>query len=432
MAPGRNHTYVYDPTTNWLTNVTNTVGGASVIGLAYDVQGNLANKNGVVTAFDYGNRLRSTLGLTYRYDAEGRRVRQDSAGAQLKYSHYVKDGRLVWQRDEPAGKRISNVYLAGSLVAEFNRPIGSTTETLTYLHTDPLGSPIAKTNAAGSLIETSEYEPYGKLLNRANDDRMGYTGHVQDAATGFTYMQQRYYDPMIGRFLSVDPVTADSATGANFNRYWYANNNPYKFTDPDGRMICNRSQNFGACEPYMPPNPWNGMPGGSCPFCLGGGNNSNADDSYKSRARAKNSFWDFEDGFEGAIDTYEEGGQAKHEIHVFKDGKEVGLYKDGSFFNKHGKKGVVPNGMSERSLGKLKGIDNHMMVVTGRVKVSAQRAAGLRFNAKAMRGVARFAGLATIALVLSGEMPVSEALGIETMACGSTEPCGGYVPQLEE
>jgi uncharacterized protein RhaS with RHS repeats len=48
-------------------------------------------------------------------------------------------------------------------------------------------------------------------------------------------MQQRYYDPGIGRFLSVDPVTADGNTGGNFNRYWYANNNPYRFTDPDGR-----------------------------------------------------------------------------------------------------------------------------------------------------------------------------------------------------
>ncbi len=47
---------------------------------------------------------------------------------------------------------------------------------------------------------------------------------------------QRYYDPIIGRFLSVDPVTADGNTGANFNRYKYAANNPYRFTDPDGRL----------------------------------------------------------------------------------------------------------------------------------------------------------------------------------------------------
>ncbi len=47
---------------------------------------------------------------------------------------------------------------------------------------------------------------------------------------------QRYYDPGVGRFLSVDPVTANGNTGGNFNRYWYANNNPYKFVDPDGRF----------------------------------------------------------------------------------------------------------------------------------------------------------------------------------------------------
>jgi RHS repeat-associated protein len=58
---------------------------------------------------------------------------------------------------------------------------------------------------------------------------------VQDAATGLVYMQQRYYDAQIGRFLSVDPIVADAATGSGFNRYVYGNSNPFKFTDPDGR-----------------------------------------------------------------------------------------------------------------------------------------------------------------------------------------------------
>jgi len=48
-------------------------------------------------------------------------------------------------------------------------------------------------------------------------------------------MQQRYYDPMIGRFLSVDPVTALSNPVGMFNRYDYAADNPYRFVDPDGR-----------------------------------------------------------------------------------------------------------------------------------------------------------------------------------------------------
>lgn len=51
------------------------------------------------------------------------------------------------------------------------------------------------------------------------------------------HRSQRYYDPGIGRFLSVDPVTANSGTGANFNRYWYANNNPYNLPIPMGGKL---------------------------------------------------------------------------------------------------------------------------------------------------------------------------------------------------
>ncbi|MEZ0469592.1 RHS repeat-associated core domain-containing protein [Luteimonas salinilitoris] len=96
------------------------------------------------------------------------------------------------------------------------------------------------TDALGSVVERREYEPYGAQLTPAVQDGPGYTGHVQDAATGLVYMQQRYYDAKLGRFLSVDPVTADANTGGNFNRYWYANNNPYKSIDPDGRRACGK------------------------------------------------------------------------------------------------------------------------------------------------------------------------------------------------
>ncbi len=50
-------------------------------------------------------------------------------------------------------------------------------------------------------------------------------------------MQQRYYDPQSGRFLSRDPIALDMNTAWNFNRYNYAANDPYRFTDPDGRRI---------------------------------------------------------------------------------------------------------------------------------------------------------------------------------------------------
>ncbi|MCW0410567.1 hypothetical protein NB709_000443 [Xanthomonas sacchari] len=113
---------------------------------------------------------------------------------------------------------------------------GASAQTVRYIHTDGLGSVVLVTDKDRNTVERSEYEPYGSLLNRAVSDGPGYTGHIMDAATGFTYMQQRYYDPSIGSFLSTDPVTASANEDSHFNRYRYATNNPYKFTDPDGRQ----------------------------------------------------------------------------------------------------------------------------------------------------------------------------------------------------
>ncbi|WP_329891416.1 RHS repeat-associated core domain-containing protein [Stenotrophomonas sp. SMYL11] len=108
-------------------------------------------------------------------------------------------------------------------------------EVVEYIHTDALGSPVAVTDASGNVIERTVYEPYGAVVNRPLKDGPGYTGHVTDSGTGLSYMQQRYMDPQSGMFLSTDPVTAYQQPVEQFNRYRYANGNPYKFTDPDGR-----------------------------------------------------------------------------------------------------------------------------------------------------------------------------------------------------
>jgi RHS repeat-associated protein len=105
-----------------------------------------------------------------------------------------------------------------------------------YLHTDALGSPIARTNQNGVVVSRTRYEPYGGTA-LGTVPTIGFTGHVNDAETGLVYMQQRYYDPVAGRFLSIDPVTTDANTGGSFNRYVYAANNPYKYIDPDGRKV---------------------------------------------------------------------------------------------------------------------------------------------------------------------------------------------------
>ncbi len=134
------------------------------------------------------------------------------------------------------------IYLGGKQVAE--TIVGDTTQ---YVHTDALGSPVAHTNQAAAELNRTRFEPYGFTAGgtkpgvtttglSTTGSAIGFTGHLNDPQTDLVYMQQRYYDPIAGRFLSVDPVVTDAKSGSSFNRYVYGNNNPYKFVDPDGKF----------------------------------------------------------------------------------------------------------------------------------------------------------------------------------------------------
>ena len=234
----RDRDYCYDAA-NRLTNIkTGGCAGTTVVGLGYDLQGNLANRNGTLYGFDYGNRLRGVGTERYRYDAWGRRTQTASAiDSDTIDSLYGQDGALYFQVDERAGKVLWYVYLGGSLIATRSESLGGGTAQIAWQHTDALGSPVATTNSSKTVLQRSEYEPYGYLVNRPLEDGPGYTGHVTDAATGMIYMQQRYYDPVLGRFDSVDAITAyDKGDMRFFVRYAYAFNNPYTFADLDGRQ----------------------------------------------------------------------------------------------------------------------------------------------------------------------------------------------------
>lgn len=239
----KDHRYWYDAR-NRLTNIL-TPEGATVTGLTYDEQGNLRNKNGRVHEFDFGNRLRAIQGLeAYQYDAAGRRTVASDLNGERVRSFYGQGGDLFFEQRRGVG---STEYVRlGSRTLALRK-----NGTVSYQHLDSLGSLVAATNAAGVIVERTQYEPYGAPIGEAVDG-MGYTGHVSDAVTGLIYMQQRYYDPQIGRFLSADPVTVAADPVGMFNRYKYAANNPYGYRDPDGRQECRSCEmSYGASVGYM-------------------------------------------------------------------------------------------------------------------------------------------------------------------------------------
>ena len=123
-----------------------------------------------------------------------------------------------------------------------------------YYHADHLGSVSAITDSDGDVYERLEYTPYGEVWIDLQygttafdfDTPYKFTGKELDEETGLYYYGARYLDPMYSRWLSTDPALSDYASGSkagggiynshNFNLYNYANNNPIRYTDPDGRV----------------------------------------------------------------------------------------------------------------------------------------------------------------------------------------------------
>ena len=255
-ANGRDFTHEYDSA--WRLMRIRDPGNATAY--QYSYAGDAGSRGNVTTRvqagspisltqnfnFDQGNRMRALTGSaaqTYTYDGLGRRTRLITYASVYRHQIYSQSGKLVYEHQfslklKGGQGETSYVYLGNHLVGRTEGPVGSV-GTRTYLHTDGLGSPVAETDSVGNLVvdARSLHEPYGLLAYGPAAQGPGYTGHVRDVVTGLSYMQQRYYDPIAGRFLSVDPVSANPSNGSNFNRYWYANNNPYGFVDPDGRFV---------------------------------------------------------------------------------------------------------------------------------------------------------------------------------------------------
>jgi RHS repeat-associated protein len=230
-------TYNYDAK-NRLSRVDRDAGGS--YNYTYNSKGAVLDDGRNAYALEASGRI-NEIHLTgmagykegYRYDGNNRRVLAWIPRGGSIISMYGQSGQLFFQVNERESKNLEYIFLGDDLIASREVAWGTSDYKSKYQHTDALGSPVATTDQAGNVVERTEYAPYGAPFNRPVSG-VGYTGHVMDQSTGLVYAQQRYYDPMMGRFLSNDPVGTNPNNGSNFNRYAYANNNPYLFVDPDG------------------------------------------------------------------------------------------------------------------------------------------------------------------------------------------------------
>jgi RHS repeat-associated protein len=208
--------YVYDRSDNKnrLISVTGTGSASkSYSSFQYDPSGNVIY-NGH-RSFDYNalGQMTSSGSFSYLYDSNNKRVYQHDSNGPA-YSVYGYDGKLRYLETSDGGT--NHIYLNNQI--------------------------IARDGIARSENGYQHFKAFGESVDGATDN-VGYTGHKYDTAIDLNYMQARYYDPVIGRFYSNDPIDAVSHLSneegiRGFNRYSYAVNNPYKYTDPDGKAIC--------------------------------------------------------------------------------------------------------------------------------------------------------------------------------------------------
>ncbi len=135
-------------------------------------------------------------------------------------------------------ERMNSILVACALLALSSLGPVRAAETVTYLHSDAAGSPVAATDSSGTVIWRQSYRPYGERINSqpaSASNRQFFHDKPFDQDSGLSYFGARYYDPVVGRFMGVDPKGFDEKNLHSFNRYAYGNNNPYKYKDPDGR-----------------------------------------------------------------------------------------------------------------------------------------------------------------------------------------------------
>lgn len=137
------------------------------------------------------------------------------------------------------------IYAGGEIASVYTE--GASDVGMYYFHNDHLGSPWLITNASGNEVQRLNFNAWGRRRDALNWDNYanlpemkfdrGFTGHEHLEMFGLINMNARLYDPVLGRFLSPDPIVQVPDFTQSFNGYAYAMNNPLSYKDPNGESL---------------------------------------------------------------------------------------------------------------------------------------------------------------------------------------------------
>ena len=252
-------TYHYD-NASWrdlLTSITIN-GTTKSISYPHDIRGNITagtplswyNGNEFTLTWGKGTQLASAkkglaLKTSYDYDIAG--VRSSKTVGTTKYKFTTLSGLVM--RQEWGARQMDFVYDENNQPYALSYKSGKNVAPVMYYYLlNQQGDVEALMDANGAIVATYEYDPWGAVIVKnasgaldkddtsiGNMNPLRYRGYYYDNETGFYYLQSRYYDPVVGRFISPDTFASTDVTDViSANMFAYCNNDPVNYKDDGG------------------------------------------------------------------------------------------------------------------------------------------------------------------------------------------------------
>ena len=205
---------------------------------AYDNLGNPTTYRNMPCEWEKGRQLKSitdgTNTVTFTYDEFGERISKTAGGITTNYVY--ENGKLL--REVTGSEKIDFVYGSDGI-------IGFRTGNKNYLYRKNVYGDVTEIYSDnGTLVGKYSYTAFGECIVKVNEGGIAeknpirYRGYYYDTETSLYYLKTRYYDPEVGRFMTIDGIEyLDPETINGLNLYAYCGNNPVMNIDPEGKAF---------------------------------------------------------------------------------------------------------------------------------------------------------------------------------------------------
>ena len=202
---------------------------------AYDDMGNPTTYRNMSCVWEKGRQLKSISDgantVSFTYDEFGMRTTKTAGGITTNYVY--ENGKLL--REVTGSEKIDFVYGSDGI-------IGFRTGNKNYLYRKNVFGDVTEIYSDnGTLVGKYSYTAFGECIVKVNEGGIAeknpirYRGYYYDEETGLYYLKSRYYDPVTGRFITIDDISyIDPETINGLNLYAYCGNNPVMRIDENG------------------------------------------------------------------------------------------------------------------------------------------------------------------------------------------------------